>query len=155
LASDIADTIVAADFDEYDIDAGTNCFCGTFALALKKSFPEVEFGLIVLNDENGEPMIAKDGQFVWKHAVATVANRLFDIEGEVELSHLIENYCWKNPARTGGSLVKMAEEVFLAHIDDEKGSFDRSYYDKWLHRLAHAKELSDIHEARSPINAKF
>lgn len=154
-AYEIEDIILAANFDENDVDAGTNCFCGTFALALKKSFPEVELGLIVFNDAKGHPQVAKDGEFVWRHAVGIVADTLFDIEGEVQLSHLIENYCWNNPARTGGSLVKMADEVFLAHIDDNKGSFDRSYYNKWLQSLEQAKELSNIREASSHINARF
>lgn len=84
-----------------------------------------------------------------------VDDKLFDIEGEVQLSHLIENYCWNNPARTGGSLVKMEEDVFLAYIDDKKCSFNRSYYNKWLQSLEQAKELSNIREASSHINARF
>lgn len=131
MASDIAEAIGAAEFDEYDIDAGTNSFCGTFALVLKKSFLEVELGLIVFNDENGQPLIAKDGQYVWRHAVGVVDDRLFDIEGEVLLEHLVENYCWNNPKGKGGSLVRVTEDQFLAHVDDAKGSFDPAYYAKW------------------------
>lgn len=154
-AYEIVDVVLAADFDENDIDAGTNSFCGTFAMALKTSFPAIELGLIVFNDKHGQPFVAKDGEFVWRHAEGIVADKLFDIEGEVQLSHLIENYCWNNPARTGGSLVKMEEDVFLAHIDDDKGSFKRSYYNKWVQSLEHAKELSVVHEVSSHLNARF
>lgn len=68
-AYEIVDVILAADFDENDIDAGTSSFCGTFAMALKTSFPGIELGLIVFNDKHGQPFVAKDGEFVWRHAV--------------------------------------------------------------------------------------
>lgn len=141
-AQDIAEAIEAAEFNEYDIDAGTNCFCGTFALALKKSFPEVELGLIVFNDEKGLPLIAKDRQYVWRHAVGIVDDRLFDIEGEVLLEHLIENYCWDNRKGKGGTLVKVTEDVFLAHVDDAKGSLDPIYLESWSNRLLAVKQAA-------------
>ncbi|WP_315922008.1 hypothetical protein [Mesorhizobium sp. SP-1A] len=151
MASDIAEAIRAAEFDEYDLDAGTNSFCGTFALALKKSFPEIELGLIVFNDEKGQPLIAKDGQYVWRHAVGVADDRLFDIEGEVLLEHLIDNYCWNNPKGKGGSLVRVTEDEFLAHVDDTKGSFNPTYYRKWMKAILRGRNAEiDRAEAISP-----
>ena len=148
---DAAEAIEAAAFDEYDIDAGTNSLCGTFALALKKSFPEVELGLIVLNDAKSQPLIAKDGQYIWRHAIGIVDDRLFDIEGEVQLEHLVDNYCWNNPKGKGGSLVRVSEDVFLAHVDDAKGSFDPAYYAKWMKAILRGRNaVIDREEGISP-----
>lgn len=150
-AQDIAEVIKVVSFDEYDIDSGTNSFCGTFAMVLKKSFPDVELGLIVFDDAKGQPLIAKDGQYVWRHAVVIVDNRLFDIEGEVLLEHLVDNYCWDNPKGKGGSLVRVSEDVFLAHVDDAKGSFDPAYFKKWMKAILRGRNaVIDREEGISP-----
>lgn len=139
MSEHLAQVIETAAFDENDIDAGTACFCGTFALAMKSAFNEAELGLIVLNDAHGHPAVAEDGQYYWRHAVVIVEDKLYDIEGEVLLEHLIENYCWNNSKGKGGALVEVAEDVFLAHIDDAKGSLDPVYLENWSNKLIAAK----------------
>lgn len=132
----LADVIETAGLGDDDIDIGTSGMCGTFALALKAVFPEVELGLIVLNGGNGKPLRAKDGFYFWRHVVAICEDRLFDVEGEVLLDHVIENYCWGNVRGDGGSLVKVKELDLLAHLADEKGSLDVGHFSRWRATLA-------------------
>lgn len=129
-------TIEACSFSEHDRDMATTGLCATFALALKAVFPDIQLGLIVANDDAGRPGIASDGHPLWRHAVAMWDGSLFDIYGNVELEHVIENFCWKST--TGGSLVEVDEAEMKRVALSDKRSFDAAYLEAWTVALSEA-----------------
>ncbi len=138
---DIEEVIEAAGFDEHDTDMGTNGLCGTFALALKTVFPEVELALICLKGLDGTIQIGKkDGIPVWKHVVALHEGMLLDVDGSVELKHVIENYCWDNKKGSGGDLLPVSEARLKEIVLSDQKSFDDRWFAKWTNDLRTARD---------------
>ena len=138
---DIQEVIAAAEFDEHDADMGTNGLCGTFALALKVVFPEVELALVCLKDAGGRIRIGKDdGIPVWKHVVALHDGLILDVDGSVKLEHVIENYCWDNRRGSGG-LLPVSEARLKEIVSSDRKSFDDRWFSKWTDDLHRARDL--------------
>jgi hypothetical protein len=133
---DLDEVIVAAGFDECDRDIATCGLCGTFALALKKVVPEVRLALLCW--KTSEPV----DQPWWRHVVATYQDRLYDVDGEVELNDIIDNYCWDNPERLGGYLIEITEDKLLSLLQADAKSWDSEYHSLWSWKLAQAIELN-------------
>nr|WP_250808600.1 hypothetical protein [Neorhizobium tomejilense] len=127
----LSDMIEACAFDEYDVDIATSGLCGTFALALKSVFPQVGLAVICDNDEQGKPDRASDGDLAWRHVVAVFEGELFDVEGMVQLEHLVDNYCWRNPHGTGGSLVLQSLAEIEELLQDGGKSYDAGRLEEW------------------------
>jgi hypothetical protein len=132
---DLDRVIETADFSEWDVDAATCGLCGTFALAMTATFPSLHLELVCLADETGQAKIARDGQPYWRHAVVRHGERLFDIQGEAQLSDLLDNYCWNNPHGKGGKLVPINGEDLLAMLQGDGKSFDGGYLAYWIKQL--------------------
>lgn len=131
LADQVEVAIRLAGFSEWDRDSATEGLCGTFALALKAEFPQVDLDLICLADGQGKALIAADGQPYWKHVVARVGDRLFDIDGAVLLDDLILNYCWDNPRGKGGTALPVNAAELKTLLNGDGKSFCAHYMDKW------------------------
>ncbi|TLX16017.1 hypothetical protein [Rhizobium sp. MHM7A] len=138
---DIAEVIAAAEFDEYDADMGTAGLCGTFALALKEVFPQVDLALICLKGADGKvQMGASDGIPVWKHVVALHDGVLLDVDGSVKLEHVIENYCWDNTVGSGGDLYPVSAARLREIVFSDNKSFDDRWFAKWSDDLRRARD---------------
>jgi hypothetical protein len=131
----IGEVLEAAGLDEYDRDVATSGLCGTFALALKAACPDVSFGLICMTDKTGSPVVASDGIPFWRHVVAVDQDRLFDVDGEVRLDDLIENYCWDNKFGGTGTLLPVSEDRLTAILKSDQKSFDDRWLAKWSEDL--------------------
>jgi hypothetical protein len=138
---EIAEVIAAAEFDEYDADLGTDGLCATFALALKHVFPEVDLALVVLVDADGHvPVDRIDGMPYWRHVVGLHNGAIFDVDGSVELQHLIDNYCWNNRFGKGGKLYSISHEGLTELAKGDDKSFDLKWFEKWVEDLKNAKD---------------
>jgi hypothetical protein len=138
---DIAEVIDAAEFDENDADMGTEGLCGTFALALKEVFPQVELALVCLKGPDGKVQFGKsDGIPVWKHVVALYEGAILDVDGSVELEHVIENYCWDNKFGSGGDLYPVSDAHLREIVLADSKSFDDGWFAKWSHDLRRARD---------------
>lgn len=138
---DIAEVIAAAEFDEYDADMGTAGLCGTFALALKEVFPQVDLALVCLTDGDGKVQIGKrDGIPVWKHVVALHDGVLLDVDGSVKREHVIENYCWDNKCGSGGDLYPVSAARLREIVLSDNKSFDDRWFAKWSDDLRMARD---------------
>lgn len=139
---DLEQVVERTAFSEWDVDAATTGLCGTFAIAMKSTFPGLHLALVCLADEHGKAKIARDGQPYWRHVVVRDGERLFDIQGEALLSDLVENYCWNNPHGKGGILVPIEEDDLLALIQGDGKSFDAGYLASWIEQLQGAASTS-------------
>lgn len=147
----IAEIIDAAGFDEYDADMGTAGLCGTFALALKEVFPEVDLALVCLKGADGNVVVCEeDGIPVWRHVVGLHGDILLDVDGAVQLEHVIENYCWDNKRGSGGSLYPVSAEKLREIVFSDDKSFDERWFNKWVDDLSRSREQTMAREERSP-----
>lgn len=139
---DIKEVIEAAEFDENDADMGTDGLCGTFALALKEVFPQIELALLCLKGADGKVRMSKsDGIPIWKHVVALHEGLLLDVDGSVKLEHLIENYCWDNRSGSGGDLFPVSEARLKEIVSADNKSFDDRWFEKWTDDLRKARDV--------------
>lgn len=150
LARRVETAIRLAGFTEWDRDSATEGLCGTFALALKAEFPQVDLDLICLDDGEGKALIAVDGQPYWKHVAARVGDRLFDIDGEVLLDDLIANYCWDNPRGKGGTALPVDADKLETLLKGDGKSFCAHYMDKWQADLRRGAQTVLVREVTGP-----
>lgn len=135
MSVDLDAVIAAASFDENDVDMATAGLCGTFALAMKYVFPDVVIGLVCLSGADGEPLRADDGDPMWRHVVVMADGLHFDVDGRVLPEHVIENYCWGNPAATGGCVVPIGPLELSEILCNDNKSFDGAYLKRWATML--------------------
>ena len=149
---DVGEAISTAGFSDREADSATSGLCGTFALALKSAFPGLGLALLCLSDREGEVVVASDGDPMWKHALATDGDRLYDIGGEVALADLIENYCWDNPRGKGGVLFHVDRQELEELLRRDGRSFDESRLADWSETLVLARThlLQGAKETFSP-----
>jgi hypothetical protein len=129
IGMDLDEIILASNFDDGDRDVATSGLCGTFALALKKVVPDVKLALLCWT--TSEPAIKP----WWRHVVAIYKDRLYDVDGEVELRDIVDNYCWDNPERLGGHLLEIEEDSLRALLQSDLKSWDDEYFVLWANKL--------------------
>jgi hypothetical protein len=135
----ISEILLASELDEHDQDIATSGLCGTFALAIKAVCPEVSLHLVCLTDRDGVIIQDKDGVPHWRHVVAKADGRLFDVDGEVEPKHVIDNYCWGNPRGGHGDFLEVSETRLLEIVRSDRRSFDETWFAKWVSVLERSR----------------
>jgi hypothetical protein len=134
----LAEVLATAALGEYDQDAATSGLCGTFALAMKAVCPEVSLGLICLTDKTGAVLHGRDDIPYWRHVVAKLDDELFDVDGRVELAHVVENYCWGNPCGGHGDFLPVTEKRLREILLSDRKSYDEIWLSKWIDVLGSA-----------------
>ncbi|PZQ94670.1 MAG: hypothetical protein DI533_21705 [Cereibacter sphaeroides] len=132
----IAALIERAAIDEHDRDIATSGLCGTFALALLQ--------VLEASAIRAEPVVAFIGKpssswrhIKWRHALVSADGRLFDVDGEVEEAHVLENYCWGRATEACG-FRRLPMKEFRTLITETRNAFDRRWLAFWLETLSKA-----------------
>lgn len=131
----VAGIIERAGFDESDRDSGTSGLCATFALVLYRALAERGIpAQIVFICKQGKAA-AGPTDLIWRHAAVKVAGSYFDIDGEVELEHMIQNYCWGGIEPEGGIAVPVTPSQAIEIIRKERTAYDARYRNIWRAKL--------------------
>lgn len=130
----VARIIAAADFDDHQRDIATSGLCATFALALlevaRRNGAQAQAVVAYVGDPSLHP-----AKITWRHALIEADGRYFDIEGEVEPEHVIENYCWGRATDECG-LLALDDARFQALINSTRNAFDAAWLTKWAAALS-------------------
>lgn len=148
LAHPIAKLIDDAAFDEHDRDIATAGLCGTFALALLETLRSEGISAKGAVAYIGEPSL-NPRRIEWRHALIISDGQYFDVDGEVQPAHVLENYCWGRATKPCG-LQTLDDDAFRTLITRTRNSFDGRWLARWagcLRRAARAPRSH--HDARS------